>query len=160
MSTGTRETIIEAVDGLPAVRITREFDAPPERVFDAHVDVDKVVRWLGPRGLTMTVQRWDAETGGGYRYVHADDRGEYRFFGSFHEVRSPDRIVQTFTFEGFGDSVCLETMTLTELPGGRARLVATSLFDSFEGRDAMLASGMETGVEEGYEKLDELLASR
>ncbi|MBN9793398.1 MULTISPECIES: SRPBCC family protein [unclassified Pseudonocardia] len=159
-TTGTRGTAIDTVDDLPAIRITREFDAPPERVFDAHVDEDKVVRWLGPRGLTMTVHRWDAATGGGYRYTHADEGGEYRFFGSFHEVRAPERIVQTFTFEGFGDSVCLETMTLTPLPGGRTRLVAESLYDSFAARDAMLASGMDVGVNEGYEQLDELLAER
>ena len=102
--TTTRETTIEAVADLPMVRVTREFDAPPDRVFDAHVDVEKVRRWLGPRNLTMTVQRWDAETGGGYRYTHADADGEYRFYGSFHEVRAPERIVQTFTFEGKSDS--------------------------------------------------------
>ncbi|GAA1396027.1 SRPBCC family protein [Pseudonocardia kongjuensis] len=157
--TTTRETTIEAVADLPMVRVTREFDAPPDRVFDAHVDVEKVRRWLGPRNLTMTVQRWDAETGGGYRYTHADADGEYRFYGSFHEVRAPERIVQTFTFEGFPDGVCLETLTVTPLDGGRSRLVGTSLFDSFEARDGMLASGMEVGVREGYEQLDELLAA-
>ncbi|SFM70416.1 Uncharacterized conserved protein YndB, AHSA1/START domain [Pseudonocardia ammonioxydans] len=162
MSTTTRETTIEAVPDLPIIRITREFDAPPERVFDAHVDVEKVKRWLGPRRLTMTVQRWDAETGGGYRYTHTEPDtvdGEHRFFGSFHEVRAPERIVQTFTYEGYPEGVSLETMTLTELPGGRTRLVATSVVDSVEARDAMLASGMEVGVNEGYEQLDELLAA-
>ncbi|MEV1295120.1 SRPBCC family protein [Pseudonocardia sp. NPDC049635] len=158
MSTTTRETSIEAVEGLPMVRIVREFDAPPERVFDAHVDVEKVKRWLGPRNLTMTVDRWDATTGGAYRYTHTDGEGEYRFYGSFHEVRAPGRIVQTFTFEGFPDGVCLETLTLTALDGGRTRLVATSTFESFEARDGMLASGMEVGVRQGHEKLDELLA--
>ncbi|MBP2368782.1 SRPBCC family protein [Pseudonocardia parietis] len=158
MTTPTRETTIEAVADLPIIRIIREFDAPPERVFEAHVDVEKVKRWLGPRRLTMTVQRWDAETGGGYRYTHTDDDGEYRFYGSFHEVRAPERIVQTFTFEGYPDGVSLETMTLTELPGGRTRLVGISVVDSVEARDAMLASGMEVGVNEGYEQLDELLA--
>lgn len=158
MTTPTRETTIEAVVDLPIIRIIREFDAPPERVFDAHVDVEKVKRWLGPRRLTMTVQRWDAETGGGYRYTHTDDDGEYRFYGSFHEVRAPEQIVQTFTFEGYPDGVSLETMTLTELPGGRTRLVGISVVDSVEARDAMLASGMEVGVNEGYEQLDELLA--
>ncbi|MFP5068265.1 SRPBCC family protein [Pseudonocardia nantongensis] len=158
MSTTTHETTIAAVPDLPIIRITREFDAPPERVFDAHVDVEKVRRWLGPRRLTMTVQRWDAETGGGYRYTHTDDDGEYRFFGSFHEVRPAERIVQTFTFEGFPDGVCLETMTFEALEGGRTRLVGTSLCESIEARDAMLASGMEVGVNEGYEQLDELLA--
>lgn len=158
MSTTTHETTIEAVPDLPIIRITREFDAPPERVFDAHVDVEKVKRWLGPRRLTMTVQRWDAETGGGYRYTHTDDDGEYRFYGSFHEIRPAERIVQTFTFEGFPDGVTLETMTFEALEGGRTRLVGTSLCESIEGRDAMLASGMDVGVNEGYEQLDELLA--
>jgi uncharacterized protein YndB with AHSA1/START domain len=158
MSTTTRETTIEAVPDLPIVRITREFDAPPERVFDAHVDPEKVRRWLGPRRLRMTIDRWDAETGGGYRYTHADDDGEYRFYGSFHEVRPAERIVQTFTWEGFPEGVSLETMTFTALPGGRTRIVGVSVVDSIEARDAMLASGMEVGVDEGFEQLDELLA--
>ena len=158
MSTTTRETAIEAVPDLPIIRITREFDAPPERVFDAHVDVEKVKRWLGPCRMAMTMDRWDAVTGGGYRYTHTDDDGSYSFFGSFHEVRPSERIVQTFTYTGFPDSVSLETLTLTELPGGRTRLVATSVLDSIEARDGMLASGMEVGVNEGYEQLDALLA--
>jgi uncharacterized protein YndB with AHSA1/START domain len=158
MSTTTRGTTIEAVPDLPVVRITREFDAPPERVFDAHVDPEKVKRWLGPRRLRMTIDRWDAETGGGYRYTHADDDGEYRFYGSFHEVRPAERIVQTFTWEGLPDAVSLETTTFTALPGGRTRIVGTAVVDSIEARDAMLASGMEVGVGEGFEQLDELLA--
>lgn len=158
MSSPTRETTIEAVPDLPVIRITREFDAPPERVFDAHVDPEKVKRWLGPRRLTMTIDRWDAETGGGYRYTHRDDDGEYRFYGSFHEVRPAERIVQTFTWEGMPDGVALETTTFTALPGGRTRIVGTSVVDSLEARDAMLASGMEVGVEEGFAQLDELLA--
>lgn len=156
--TTTRETAIEAVPDLPVIRITREFDAPPERVFDAHVDPEKVKRWLGPRRLRMTVDRWDAHTGGGYRYTHADDEGEYRFFGSFHEVRPTERIVQTFTWEGFPDGVSLETLTFTALPGGRTRITAVSVVDSIEARDAILSSGMETGVNEGHDRLDELLA--
>ncbi|ANY09577.1 SRPBCC family protein [Pseudonocardia sp. HH130630-07] len=157
--TTTTPTTIEAVPDLPIIRITREFDAPPERVFDAHVDVEKVGRWLGPRRLRMTVQRWDAETGGGYRYTHHDGEQEFRFYGSFHEVRPAERIVQTFTFEGVPDGVCLETATFTALPGGRTRLVGVSVADSMAARDAMLASGMEVGVQEGYEQLDELLAT-
>ncbi|MET0190578.1 MAG: SRPBCC family protein [Pseudonocardia sediminis] len=158
MSTTTHETTIEAVADVPAVRIVREFDAPPEKVFRAHVEPELVKQWLGPRGLTMTIDRWDAESGGGYRYVHHDDDGEYRFYGSFHEVRPNERIVQTFTFEGFPDGVALETMTFTDLGGGRTRIVGTSTFETFEGRDMMLASGMEVGVNAGFERLDELLA--
>jgi uncharacterized protein YndB with AHSA1/START domain len=152
------ETEIALDPDVPAVRITREFDATPEQVFRAHVDPDLVVRWLGPRGLEMTIDHYDGRTGGSYRYTHTDDDGAYRFYGSFHEVRPPDRIVQTFTYEGFPDGVSLDTLTLEDLGDGRTRLVSVSLLDSFEGRDAMIASGMEVGVREGYERLDEVLA--
>lgn len=154
-----RETEIAVDPDLPLVRITREFDAPPEKVFRAHTDPELVRQWLGPRALEMTIDHYDCRTGGSYRYTHTDDDGEYRFYGSFHEVRPPERIVQTFTYEGFADGVSLDTLTLEDLGDGRTRLVATSLLDSFEGRDAMIASGMEVGIREGYERLDELLAS-
>jgi uncharacterized protein YndB with AHSA1/START domain len=152
------ETEIALEPDVPAVRITREFDATPEQVFRAHVDPDLVVRWLGPRGLEMTIDHYDCRTGGSYRYTHTDDDGAYTFYGSFHEVRPPDRLVQTFTYEGFPDGVSLDTLTLEDLGDGRTRLVCVSLLESFAGRDAMIASGMEVGVREGYERLDEVLA--
>jgi uncharacterized protein YndB with AHSA1/START domain len=158
MTTTRYETEIVADPDVPLVRITREFDAPPEKVFRAHADPDLLVRWLGPRGLEMRIDHYDCRTGGSYRYVHSRDGEEYGFFGSFHEVRPNDVIVQTFTFEGMPDGVALERLTLEPLPNGRTRLVGTSLCDSFAGRDAFLASGMEVGVREGYERLDELLA--
>jgi uncharacterized protein YndB with AHSA1/START domain len=151
-------TTITADPTVPAVRITREFDAPPAAVYRAHVDPELVVRWLGPRNLTMTIDTWDCRTGGSYRYVHERDGEQFGFRGTFHEVRPNELIVQTFTFEGFPDGVALEKLTLEDLGDGRTRLVATSLVDSFEGRDAFVASGMETGVVEGYERLDEVLA--
>jgi uncharacterized protein YndB with AHSA1/START domain len=154
-TTGTR---IDVDTELPLVRITREFDAPRSKVFRAHTDPELVRQWLGPRDIAMTVDRWDCRTGGEYRYVHSRDGEEYGFHGSFHEVRPDELIVQTFTFEGFPDSVSLERLTLEDLGDGRTRLVATSLVDSFAARDAFVASGMETGVVEGYERLDELLA--
>jgi uncharacterized protein YndB with AHSA1/START domain len=156
----TLATTIAADPTLPAIRITREFDAPPAAVYRAHVDPDLVVRWLGPRRLTMTVQRWDAQTGGGYRYTHVGEDGtEHKFYGSFHELRENERIVQTFTYEGFPDGVAMETLTLVELPGGRTRMDIFSIGESFEARDAMLESGMEEGVVEGYEQLDEVLSA-
>lgn len=144
---------------VPLVRIIREFDAPREKVFRAHTDPDLLCQWLGPRDLTMTVDHYDCRTGGSWRYLHSRDDDEYGFYGSFHEVREPDVIVQTFTYEGFPDSVSLERLSLEELDGGRCRLVATSLVDSFEARDAFVASGMEQGIREGYDKLDELLGA-
>jgi uncharacterized protein YndB with AHSA1/START domain len=157
-ATDSDTTRIEVPTDLPLVRIIREFDAPPEKVFRAHVDPELVVQWLGPRRLEMRIDRWDASTGGAYRYVHADPGGdEFWFHGSFHDVH-PDRIVQTFTYEGFPDSVALETLHLIDLGDGRTRLEATSLVGSFEARDAFVSSGMETGLREGYQRLDALLA--
>ena len=158
MTTTTHETRIDVDPEVPLVRITREFDAPPAKVFRAHTDPELVVQWQGPSGMDARIEHYDCRTGGSYRYVHRQGDEEYGFHGCFHEVRSPELIVQTFTYEGFPDGVALEKLVLEELPGGRTRLTATSLVDSFEGRDGFVASGMEVGVNEGYEKLDELLA--
>jgi uncharacterized protein YndB with AHSA1/START domain len=157
-STSTHETQIVADADVPLVRIVREFDAPPEKVFRAHTDPELLVQWLGPRGIEMRIDTFDCRTGGSYRYVHSQDGEEYGFHGCFHEVRPNELIVQTFTFEGFPDGVALEKLALDDLGNGRTRLTATSLVDSFEGRDAFVASGMEVGVREGYDRLDEVLA--
>jgi uncharacterized protein YndB with AHSA1/START domain len=106
----------------------------------------------------MRIDHYDCRTGGSYRYLHVSDGNEFGFHGCFHEVRPSQLIVQTFTYEGFPDSVALERLVLEDLGDRRTRLTATSLVDSFEARDAFIASGMETGVREGYERLDALLA--
>jgi uncharacterized protein YndB with AHSA1/START domain len=157
-STTHHDTQIVSDPDVPLVRIVREFDAPLEKVFRAHTDPDLLVQWLGPRDLTMTIDHYDCRTGGSYRYLHTRDHDEFGFHGSFHEVRPNELIVQTFCFEGFPDSVALEKLLLEDLGNGRTRLTATSLVDSFEARDAFVASGMEGGVREGYERLDEILA--
>jgi uncharacterized protein YndB with AHSA1/START domain len=154
----THETQIVADPDVPLVRITREFDAPRELVFRAHTDPELVVQWQGPRDMEARIEHYDCRTGGSYRYVHTQDGVEYGFHGSFHEVRPAELIVQTFTYEGVPDGVALERLVLEDLGHGRTRLTATSLVDSFEGRDAFLAGGMDTGVREGYERLDALLA--
>ncbi|MFD8733851.1 SRPBCC family protein [Streptomyces sp. NPDC059618] len=154
---GRRETRIEADPALPTILISREFDAPAARVFRAYTDPDLVVRWLGPRRLTMRIDVYEARTGGSYRYTHSEDDGtEYGFRGVFHEVRRDERIVQTFAYDGFPDGVSLET-TLFEDLGGRTRVTTTSLMASIEARDSMIRSGMQRGVREGHERLDELL---
>ncbi len=158
MTTTTHETEITVDPDVPLVRIVREFDAPPEKVFRAHVDPDLFVQWIGPDSITTRIDHYDCRTGGSYRYVAVRDDFEGGFFGAFHEVRENELIVQTFTFEGVPDGVALEKLRLEDLGDGRTRLVATSLCDSFEDRDAMVASGMDTGINEGYRKLDALLA--
>jgi uncharacterized protein YndB with AHSA1/START domain len=153
----TLEATIEADTSVPIIRITRDFTATPAQLLRAHTDPELFARWVGPHGMDTRIDYWDARTGGSWRYVATRDGVEYAFRGTFHEVR-PDRIVQTFTFEGQPDGVALETLWFEELGDGRTRLHAQSLVDSFEGRDAWLRSGMETGVNEGYASLDRVLA--
>jgi uncharacterized protein YndB with AHSA1/START domain len=155
----TRETTIEADPNLPTIRIVRDFDAPPEKVFRAWIEPDLVAQWLGPKSTTMRIDKWDARTGGQYRYAAVrDDEEVAAFYGSFHEVRPHERLVQTFTWEGMPDGVSLEIMTFEDLGDGRTRTIGLSVVENLEGRDAIMASGMEVGVYEGYEKLDALLA--
>jgi uncharacterized protein YndB with AHSA1/START domain len=156
MSTITEATI-EADENLPIIRLTRDFAATPAQLLRAHTDPAIFARWVGPNGMDTRIVEWDARNGGAWRYVASRDGEEYGFRGCFHEV-GPERIVQTFTYEGMPEAVALETLTFEDLGNGRTRLHAQSLTDSFEGRDAWLASGMEVGVNEGYAKLDELLA--
>ncbi|UQS25214.1 SRPBCC family protein [Amycolatopsis thermalba] len=148
-----------AAEKVPTIEIIREFDAPPEQVFRAHVDRDLYARWVGPRSLTTRITRWDARTGGEWAFANDRDGTEIAsFYGSFHEVRPHERIVWTFTYEGEPDGVALETLTFEALGGGRTRLRVLSVVEDFETRDGILSSGMDVGVREGYEKLDELLA--
>ena len=151
------ETSIEADPKLPIIRMSRDFAATPEQLLRAHTDPELFARWVGPDGMDTRIDQWDARTGGSWRYAAARGGDEYWFHGCFHEVR-PGRIVQTFTFEGEPDGVALETLWFEDLGDGRTRLRAQSLVDSFEGRDAWLRSGMETGVNEGYAKLERMIA--
>jgi uncharacterized protein YndB with AHSA1/START domain len=156
-ATTSNQTEIIVPEGLPIIEIKREFDAPVDRLFRAWSDRELFAQWVGPRSTETRVDDWDCTTGGRYRYASLLDGGEYRFYGSFHEVRENERIVQTFTYEEVPDGVALEIMTFESLPDGRSRVHSVSVGDSVEGRDAMVASGMDVGVIEGFEKLDELL---
>ena len=159
MSTTTKETVITAPPGLPTIEITREFDAPVEKVFQAHVDPDLLKQWLGPRRLEMRVETFDMRRGGEYRYVHVDTDGtEYGFWGAVHDVQPNRSITQTFGFDGEADSASLDRATFTDLGDGRTRVHVISVVFDVATRDRILLSGMEHGVTEGYEQLDELLA--
>ena len=153
------ETEIMADEKVPTIEIIREFDATPEQVFRAHVDPELYAQWVGPRSVTTRVTRWEARTGGAWAFANDRDGEEIAsFYGSFHEVRPHERIVWTFTYEGEPDGVALETLTFEEFEGGRTRLRVLSVVQDFETRDGMLSSGMDVGVNEGFDKLDELLA--
>jgi uncharacterized protein YndB with AHSA1/START domain len=151
---------ITAPEGQPFLEMERVFDAPVAAVFAAHRDPDLYVQWVGPHGYEMTIERHDFVTQGGYRFCHRNPEGEeYWFNGVFHVVRENEFAIQTFEFEGAPDQVSLDSLTFTDLGEGRTRLTGRSVFPSVEARDAMVASGMEKGVVEGYERLDAILAT-
>jgi len=102
----------------------------------------------------------DVRPGGQWRFINRDAEGnEYGFHGVYHEIVAPERIIDTFEFEGLPEKghVAMETLRLEELPGGRTRLITQSVFQSVADRDGMLQSGMEEGVNDGHERIDELL---
>jgi uncharacterized protein YndB with AHSA1/START domain len=153
------KTRITAEPGIPQVIIEREFDAPRGFVFRAYTEPELLAQWLGPRNLTMKIDRYEVRDGGTWRYVHIDpDGNEYGFHGVFHGDPSLDGIVQTFEFEGAPGHVQLETLTFEER-NGKTLARTNSVFQSVEARDGMVASGMEYGINEGYERLDELIAT-
>ncbi len=154
------KTTITAEPGKQEVLITREFDAPRELVFKAFVDPELYVQWLGPRGYEMKLETFEPRSGGRWRYTHKDLQGnEYGFHGVYHEVTAPERLVDTFEFEGLPEAghVSLETARFEALPGNRTRLTIQAVFQSVSDRDGMVQSGMERGVVDGHERLDELL---
>jgi uncharacterized protein YndB with AHSA1/START domain len=158
MTTAARhQATIEADPTLPIIHITRDFDATPAQLMRAHTDPELFARWCGPDGTEIQIVDWDPTRGGRWRYVGTAGGEEHGFHGCFHEV-GETHIVQTFTWEGEPDGVALETLRFEDLGDGRTRLRAQSLCDSFEARDQWLASGMEVGVDDGYAKLDALVA--
>src|ERR1700752_2596527 len=154
------KTAITVEPGKQELFIRREFDAPREMVYKAHIDPDLYFQWLGPRGYEMILETFEPHNGGRYRYIHKDNDGnEFGFHGVFHEI-SEELMIQTFEFEGLPERghVILDTMRLEELPGNRTRVTIQSVYQSVSDRYCMVESGMERGVNEGYERLDEILA--
>jgi uncharacterized protein YndB with AHSA1/START domain len=149
-------TKITAPPGEPFVDIEREFDAPAELVHRAYIEPELVKQWLGPRKYEIVIERWDARDGGSYRYIHRDGANEYGFRGVFHST-APDNMVQTFEFDGWPGHVSLDSQKIEDLGGGRSRVVTHSVFQSVADRDGMVEAGMSEGVEDGFNRLDELL---
>ncbi len=157
MTTRQSQARIVADERVPMIHIYREFAATGAALPGA-TDPALFTRWVGPADIGAEIDCWDARDGGSWRYTAS--RGDFQtaFRGCFHTV-SLHRIVQTFTWEGMPEGVALETLTFEDLGDGRTRLHATSLCDSFEARDGWLASGMDTGVNDGYAALDRMLVA-
>lgn len=153
------ETKITVPEGVPQVIVEREFDAPAELVLRAHLDPGLLAQWLGPRELTLTVERYEACHGGTWRYVHRGRAGEeHAFHGVFHGEPSVEGIVQTFEYEGSPGHVKLDTTTFEE-HDGKTLLRTVSSFQAVDDRDAMVTSGMERGLRDSGERLESLLAT-
>lgn len=136
----------------------RVFDAPRDRVWEACCDPKLIPEWWGPRSGTTIVDQMDVRPGGAWRYVSRNaDGSETAFRGTYREVTPPERIVYTFEWEGMPGHVLVETLTFEDL-GDQTKLTIVSLFHTQDERDGMLASGMERGMNESHQRLDELLA--
>ena len=142
------------------IRVERVFDAPREQVFKAYTDPELIPQWHGPCGTTTIVDVMEVRNGGSWRFIsRSSDGSETAFRGTFREVSPPERLVQTFEWEGLPGHVAVDTAEFEDLGDGRTKIVTTSLFHTTEERDGMLESGMEGGLNESYARLDELLAS-
>jgi uncharacterized protein YndB with AHSA1/START domain len=141
------------------IRIERVFDAPRDKVFSLYTDPALIPEWWGPRDQTTIVDEMDVRAGGSWRFIsRSADGSESAFRGAYREVTPPERIVQTFEWEPMPGHVSVETATFEDLGDGRTKVTTVSAFSTTEDRDGMLASGMERGLNETYQRLDELLA--
>ena len=140
------------------IRIERVFEAPRDRVFATFTDPELIPEWWGPHGTTTVVDKMDVRNGGSWRFViSGSDGSETGFRGTYREVTPPERVVQTFEWEGMPGHVSVDTATFEDL-GDRTKVTTVSLFHTTEERDGMIASGMERGLNETYARLDEVLA--
>lgn len=150
---------VDVPEGVPYIDYEREFDAPVAAVFRAHKEPDLIEQWMGPNEYDMDVETYDFRTGGRWRFVQRDKEGEeYAFNGVFHVVRENEFAIQTFEFEMFPDVVSIESLAFEDLGDGRTRIRGHATYPSLEARDGMVSGGMETGMSEGYQRLDKVLA--
>ncbi len=140
------------------IRIERIFNAPRELVWRAFTEPELLAQWWG-RGNKVDIERLEVRRGGHWRFVEHGPEGTSGFEGRFREVTAPERLVQTFEWDGMPAYVAVNTATLEDLGDGRTKIVTTSLFHTREERDGMLQSGMEQGLNQSYQALDRLLAT-
>ena len=143
-------------EGDRGFRVERVFHAPPERVWRAFTDPDQLKQWWG-RGNPLDVEEFDLRPGGHWRFVEHHEGGSEGFEGRFGEVSPPDRLMQTFEWDGMPAHPSRSRGQFEDLGDGRTRFVSTTVFFTPEERDGMLQSGMEGGMNESYAALDRLL---
>jgi uncharacterized protein YndB with AHSA1/START domain len=149
-----------AVVTLPSdtqVLITREFDAPKHLVFEAWTTPELISRWwAGDHGVVTSVQV-DLKVGGAWRYVMDANAGfEVAFHGEYREIVPGERIVSTEVFEGMPEAAAVSTVTFDDLQGGTLLSILVD-HSSREHRDAHVNSGMEDGLQEALDDLEEVV---
>lgn len=156
----TSHPTLHARVGEMSLSFSREFDALAAVVFRAHTEQSLFVQWMGPHGTTCQVDRFDAATGGAFRYTIGAGAATFTFFGSYHEVVAPHRIVHTWEFEGEPGRPTLESLTFTDTTDGRCRLDGLSVYTSSSQCDEMLALDQSgEGMDENFGRLDEVLTN-
>ncbi|MBA3875165.1 MAG: SRPBCC family protein [Anaerolineae bacterium] len=146
--------------GSHEIIMSRIFNAPRELVFKVMTDPQHIPQWWGPKIYTTVVDKMEVKAGGLWRYIQkGKDGNEFAFHGVYHSIEAPERVVDTFEFEGMPGHVLMETMTLEALPDGKTKVTVSSVFQSVADRDGMLQSGMADGSNESYDRLDEILAT-
>lgn len=152
---------IIAEKGKQELFIVREFDAPREMVFNAFQDPEIFVQFWGPDSVQTNIDYYHFKSGGSYRYISTDKKGTElcAFSGVIHEVTIPERVIQTSELESLPERghVVLEALLFEKLPGDRTKLTIHEVCRSIADRDAMVTSGMEGGLGEGFDRLDNLL---
>ena len=159
MTATAQERILTAKVTTPTdreFRIERTFNAPRAEVWQALTEPELLRQWWG-RGNRLVIERLEVERGGHWRFIeHANGREE-GFEGRFREVKAPERLVQTFDWDGTPGHVAVTTFVLEDLGDGRTKLITTSLFYTTVERDGMMSAGMERGVNQSYAALDRVL---
>jgi len=155
----TKSEVI-AKPGSHELTMTRIFNAPRDLVFKVMTDPKQIPNWWGPRQYTTIVDKMEVKAGGLWRYIQRGaDGNEFAFHGVYHSIIAPERVIDTFEFEGMPGHVLMETLTLEALPDGKTKLIVSSVFQTVEDRDGMISSGMQDGSDASYDRLDEILTA-
>lgn len=155
------KTTVKVEPGKQEFFVYREFDAPRDLVFKTFTDPKLLAQWMNPCNMTIDIEQFDSVNGGTYHFIQTDPGGgKHVFRGVFHEVTAPERLIRTFEYLNLPERghVVFDTLRLETLPGNRTRLTIQSVFQSVGDRDGMVQAGMEDGVTESYQLLDQLLA--
>lgn len=154
----TTNDVAIADDGTHGITIVRDFDHPVSTVFRAMTEPELIARWIGPHGYDNVEVTNDTHHGGTWTLVQRNAEGqEFAFRGVVHGDASPDLMLRTFEWLGLPGHVSFESLRVEDLGDGRSRVHTRSVFLTTEDRDGMRDSGMDHGVIEGYQRMDDVL---